>query len=141
MRRFFETLIFVLALGILLCSACGPNSDGSKLMELEQLDRSLPVFPLWVQTSEHRISKGTLASVSRYYKSEAAYDDVRSFYVAELKQRGWEYAGERGIKDWGTDLGGRELIFRSGEYQFSVTYAGEKAAYGWHYATGIDWGK
>ena len=47
----------------------------------------------------------------------------------------------RGIKDWGTDLGGRELIFRNGEYQFSVTYAGEKAAYGWNYATGIDWGK
>jgi hypothetical protein len=133
-------MVTVFAL-VVLCSACGPNADSSKLKELEQIDRGLPVFPLLDQTSEHRVSKGTLASVSRYYKSAASYDDVRRFYMAELKQRGWEYAGERSLEDWGTDLGGRELIFRSGEYQFTITYAGAKATYGWDYATGIDWEK
>src|SRR5712691_6052747 len=43
---------------------------------------------------------------------------------------GWQLARERQLKDWGRDLGGRELKFRRGDYEATVEYAGERADYG-----------
>src|SRR6185503_185485 len=139
MRLFVIAILVVLAvIGAALSVGCGPNSDGSKLRDLEQLQQTLPVFPLLVEISVHRDSKATLAGINRLYRSDARYVDVRQFYVNELTKTGWEYSGERSIKDWGTDFGGRELVFRRNEYKFSVTYAGEKANYGWDYAIDIE---
>jgi len=93
------------------------------------------------QISVHQTSKATVAGISKLYKSDATYDDVKRFYMAELTQKGWEYIAERPIKDWGADFGGRELVFRDNEYQFSIQYAGENANYNWNYAIDIGWGR
>jgi hypothetical protein len=142
MRIFATTLCAVIAFtGAALFLGCGPNSDGSKLRELEQLQSTLPIFPSMIETSVHTDSKGTLAGISKLYKCEARYDDVKVFYMAGLRKGGWEYSDERSIRDWERDLGGRQLTFRKNEYKFSVTYAGENANYGWDYAIDIQWEK
>ena len=134
----FTILAFALAVFQL---GCGRNSDGSKLRELERLQNEIPVFPSMVETSTNKTSKGTLAVISRSYTSDAAFDDVKQFYIAELKQRGWEYVGERSISDWGRNLGGSTVTFVSGEYRLSITYSGKHADYRWDYAVEIVWGK
>jgi hypothetical protein len=79
------------------------------------------------------------AFVSRGFSSEARYDDVKLFYMGELTKEGWKFANERKLKNWETDLGGRELKFRRGEYEITIEYAGERADYGWEYGVGIGW--
>ena len=92
------------------------------------------------ERSASKTSKGTIAVISKLYSSDAPYDDIKKFYVTELGQRRWEYIGERLVKDWGRDLGGYVLTFRSGEYRLSISYSGKNADYGWDYAVEIVWG-
>lgn len=122
-------------------AGCGPNSDGSKMKEIEALETRIPIFPFQTKTREDRVSKGIVASICKYYKSEASYTDVQKFYVKELTALGWQYDGDRELKDWGTDLGGRQIEFRDKEYQFHIQYAGDKAGYAWNYATTVSWRK
>jgi hypothetical protein len=56
-----------------------------------------------------------------------------------LPKQGWTFVGEHKLDDWGRDLGGIEYHFRNGSYSLDLTYAGEKANYGWEYAIGIEW--
>lgn len=123
----------------LCCSACGPNSDGSKLRELENLQQSIPVFQSFVETSVHKTSKANLAGITTTYKSDAAYDDVKQFYLTALPQQDWEYMGERAIRNWGKDFGGRTLGFRRGEYTISIFYSGDDPEFSSHYAIEMGW--
>jgi len=120
---------------------CGPNSDGSKLRELEKIQTEIPVFPLLIETKTDTVSKGRIAVLSKIYKCDAPYDDVKKYYIDQLSERGWQYVGEREIRDWGTDLGGSTFSFRNGEYRLSITYAGSNANYGWDYAIETVWGR
>jgi hypothetical protein len=126
---------------ISVCSACGPNSNGSKLRELESLQQGVPVFETFVETSVHKTSKSDLAGISKLYKSAAPYDDVKRFYVSQMTDKGWEYTGEQSILNWGEDRGARTLAFRCGEYRLSIFYTGEDPEYRYRYAIEIGWGK
>ena len=102
--------------------ACGPNSDGSKSREVERLERTAPVFPGMAETQETRVSKGTVASIHRYYRSQEMYDEVKKFYMNELTGSAWVFVGERSVEDWGRDLGGRELKFERDGFYVVVFY-------------------
>jgi hypothetical protein len=77
------------------------------------------------------------AFISRTFRCKTSYEVVKGFYLERLGEDGWQFAGERQLKDWGRDVGGRELKFRRGEYEATIDYAGEKADYGWDYGIGI----
>jgi len=49
--------------------------------------------------------------------------------------------GEHHVKDWWRDLGGRELLFEKGEYQFTVFYYGEQSDSKSIYSLSCDWEK
>lgn len=123
-----------------LCVGCGPNSEGAKLAELEDLYRTIPVFQSFAETSVHRTSKGALATISKSYKSDAPYDEVKAFYTNELTKRSWEYSGERSIKDWGRDFGGHALPFQKNGYRLSIFYSGENPENTSRYAIEMVWG-
>ncbi|MGH9929179.1 MAG: hypothetical protein ACREA9_08125 [Pyrinomonadaceae bacterium] len=90
------------------------------------------------QVADSKSSGFGKASIGRSFRCQASYDDVKRFYSERLGQDGWELADERQLKDWGRDVGGREIKFRKGDYQVVIGYAGERANYGWDY--GIDIG-
>jgi hypothetical protein len=122
-------------------TSCGPNSDNSKLREVQRIQGTLPVFPSSVQTSESNDSKAELAGATRCYKSDASYEELKRFYNQQLRDLGWAYESERGLKDWGRDLGGRELTFRNNDYRVHIQFAGKDANYGWDYAISVSWGE
>ena len=92
-----------------------------------------------VETQQTRTSKQSVASISKYYRTDAPYEDVRAFYIKELRDVGWLLKGERSVKDWERDLGGRELRFEMGDYYVTVFYFGERSDTDSKYAIGVSW--
>ena len=91
----------------------------------------LDTFSVW---NSHK------ASVGATYVSEAQFSDIREFYDRELQSRGWHFAQDRSLTQWGKDLGRRELIYCKGELAASIEYAGQKPQRGWTYALRLSWG-
>jgi hypothetical protein len=58
-----------------------------------------------------RISKKSIAVITSKYASSAPYEDVKGFYLSEMRQRGWAFEVEEPIEDWGREFGGRVLTF------------------------------
>jgi hypothetical protein len=102
------------------CKRYSPNRDDVKLKEVERLYNVLPIYPGLQAVAGSSYSKSMLASVSKSYKSEASYEDVKSFYSARLIPEGWQLTEERNLKDWSRDYGGRELTFGKGEYSVVI---------------------
>ena len=128
-------LMCLLAVG---CDNRWEPTDNPALNEVKQTFSDLPLYPGMVEV-DHSATWGNNVSYGKTYKSSAAYDDVRRFYVDNLTGAGWELAEERPMSDWWRDLGGRYLRFRRAGYEFSIQYAGKDASYGWDY--GLDIGK
>ena len=61
--------------------------------------------------------------------------------MQHLTTAGWTLLQERSMTDWGSDLGGRQLKFRKGEYWIVIEYAEEKASDQWDYAVTVEWKK
>jgi hypothetical protein len=99
----------------------------------------LPMYPGMIEGNVHRTSRGNQALLGKEYKSSVNYETLKSFYTENLTQSGWKFLREKQVKDWGRDLGGRELEFQKGEYILDIQYSGEKANYGWQYTIDIDW--
>jgi hypothetical protein len=116
-----------------------PNRDDERLKEVEQLFRAIPIYPGSEEVTTSSSSKDRIARLGKVYKTNASYDELKGFYTDSLTRLGWQPERERQIKDWWSDLGGRELRFRDGEYYISIEYAGEKANYGWNYGISVGW--
>lgn len=67
------------------------------------------------------------------YRSEAGYDEVKSFYVKELTARGWS-----GPREQTNPTGQRDIIFHKGNYTISVT-DGRDATSDWDYVVDYGW--
>ena len=128
-----------LLLSLTNCKQFSPNKHDAKLKEVENLWASLPIPAGFEETWRGSTSKSMLASVSRHYKSDARYDDVKSFYVTRLIPEGWHLSKEEALKDW-LGGGGRQLTFTKEEYSVVIEYEGEKAIDpDWNYAIGVGW--
>jgi len=132
---FFLLIIF----WIYIEKRLGPNANDAKLKELEALLPTLPLYPGMVETDSHITSKASVASISKDYKCEAAYQAIKEFYLGKVRAMGWQYLGERHYKDWGKDLGGREFAFQKDQYRISVFYFGEDSPTPARYSVGIEW--
>ena len=122
------------------CIFGGANKDGSKMKEVEKLSAEIPVHPaLSPNGYVAKISKPQTALITRHYKSTLPYEELMNFYVEKLTADGWKFEGDSELRDWGKDLGGYELEFRRGGYFAAITYAGEKADYGWDYSIDVGW--
>jgi hypothetical protein len=128
--------IFALAL---VRDYLGPNRDSSKFRDIENLWTAIPPYGRSIEKSSDSYSGGSKANISKYYKSDADFDDIRSFYHEVLISNGWTFSKEEHFKDWWIDKGGLHIYYRRGDYTFSIVYPGKKADYGWDYAVGIYW--
>jgi hypothetical protein len=93
------------------------------------------------ETDSKTTSGGGKAMVSKTFRSDARYDDVRRFYVERLEQDGWKIHAEKPLKDWGRDFGGYEIRLRKGDLTIAIEYAGQNADYGWDYGIGVSWSR
>lgn len=139
MKKFLSFIILSIIVLAVARDYFGPNHDGSKFRDIENLWTAIPPYARSIQTSSSSYSGGSKATVSKYYKSDADFDDIRSFYHEVLIRNGWTFSKEEHFTDYGIDKGGIRIYYRRGEYEFSIVYPGKKADYGWDYAIGIDW--
>jgi hypothetical protein len=123
----------------LFVSCFSTSQDRARLDEVNRIWTAFPLYPGMQQVDSFKSSGLGKAYVSRGFRSEATYDEVKRFYFERLNKDGWRFASERNLKDWERDFGGRELKFRRGDYEVTIEYTGERADYGWEYGIGIGW--
>ncbi len=126
----------------LLCSGCwSAKEDAAKLEEVQSVWARLPSYPGMQETNSQTTSGGGKAMVSKEFRSDARYDEVKRFYVERLERDGWKIDSEKQLKDWGRDFGGYEVRFRKSDLSIAIEYAGAKADYGWQYAIAVSWSR
>lgn len=113
--------------------------NDARFKEVQRLYKTIPLYPGSVEVDRSSASKDRVVRVGKSYKSDANYDALKRHYAEKLKQLGWQFVEEKPVDDWGKDLGGREINFRSGEYYMVMQYAGAKANYGWNYTLSVGW--
>jgi len=86
------------------------------------------------------IDAGGKALVSKTFRSDARYEDVKRLYVEHLERDGWKIEGEKQLKDWGSDFGGHEIRFRKADLT-SYRICPPSANYGWQYGIGVSWSR
>ena len=140
-RRLLATvLIFAALYGIVyFWKRHSANKDDAKLEDVRRLYAALPLYPGFKEVNSSYESKVTLVHLDKTFVSDAPYDQVKSFYIDKLSKAGWRRTGERKMKDWWRDFGGRELTFRKGEYSIVIEYSGERTDTDWTYAVSLDW--
>jgi hypothetical protein len=117
-----------------------PNADES----LKSLEKEFAVIaPISSATrlryeSSHKVSLG---SVSADYKTNQSYAQIRAHYGDELKKNGWTFVGEKPVKIWWHDYGGKEAFYCKGRYTATLQYAGQsEEEFGWTYNFNLSWG-
>ncbi|HXQ70193.1 MAG TPA: hypothetical protein VN844_06880, partial [Pyrinomonadaceae bacterium] len=93
------------------------------------------------ETDTSSSSGGGKALISKGFRSDARYEDVKRFYVEYLERDGWKIESDKQLKDIGSDFGGSEIKFRKGDLSLAIEYAGPRAGYGWQYAIGVSWSR
>lgn len=118
----------------------GPNRGDAKLSEIEQLWQTVPIGPGMVEVDRSSSASDAEALAGRKYRSDAAFDDVRRFYVEQLTGQGWRLVDDREVKDRGRIRGERQIEFRQGEFYIDIRYAGARRdELGWTYAVDVEW--
>ena len=119
-----------------------PSTGGSVQKDLEKEFKLIMPMPHAISQNYQSIYKDQHALVEGDYLSTASYQQIRQYYIDELAQHGWQFKQESALRDWGRDLGGKEIFFCKGDYTATVVYSGigQQANAGWAYALDISWG-
>lgn len=141
MKRKFKVSFVWLFLS-LLCSGCwSAKEDAAKLQEVRSVWARLPSYPGMQEIDSKTESGYGKALVSKKFRSDARYDEVRRFYVESLGRDGWEIYGEKQLKGFGSNFGGYEIRFLKSDLSIVIEYAGDKADYGWQYGIAVSWSR
>jgi len=135
-----KTLSVILFVGAVTCgcSASRTTVDESKLKAVEGVWATLPTYPGTVEVDSSRSSYEGRVWVEKNYQSDAPFDDLKRFYTDNLTQSGWQFVGERELKDRGRFRGEQLLEFRKGGFELDLQYAGtRKADLGWDYSIDV----
>jgi hypothetical protein len=140
------SLLVLVALGILLIVifhrrlATGSEADAS-LKTLEKDFTLITPLPGAARLRYESSHKGSLGSVSADYRTAQSYLQIRTHYDDELKKTDWIFVGEKPVKIWWHDYGGKEAFYCKGRYTATLEYAGQsEAEFGWTYNLNLSWG-
>lgn len=142
--KFISIWVIVILITLSSCDSHDSNADSSKLEEITEILKSIPVHPSKAEIETNNQSSSSKTSITRKYKSGVPFDEVKEFYLKQLTNQGWQLIEERELKDRGRFRDERVLHFTRGEFLLSVQYAGKrKEDLGWDYAIRIahppDW--
>src|SRR5687768_9198243 len=98
--RYKPIYLWLMPLICLVAYSCGdnPGEDSTQLKENERLWQSVTVHPGMVEV------KGTSSSgreVTKKYKSNAPFADVKGFYMEKLPRAGWKFVQDKELKHYG----------------------------------------
>jgi len=118
------------------------KEDRARLEEVNAIWTRLPVYPGLQEIASTTQSGFGKVFVSKKFRSNASYSDVKSFYVERLRQDGWEVISDRPLKDWAGGGPERHYIeFHRGDVFLSIEHAGQEAGYDWQYAIAVNWSR
>jgi len=125
----------------LATSSCffSPKEDRAKLEETKNIWATFPLHPAMQENYSSTQSGFGKAYISKHFRCNESYDNMRAFFVERLTQNGWKLVNERHLKNWGKDVGGNELEFQKADFKINIEFAGEKSDYGWDYGITIGW--
>lgn len=111
------------------------------MAEVERLKSTFPAYYGFEQLPNNfRVASPNIAALSLSYKSDAQPEDVKRFYIEKLAADGWQLVDDKRLSEWGSDVGGRQLEFRKGEYQIAIEKSGRNND-DWDYGINITWKK
>ena len=137
--RFRLAMHGVLFLACCVAISCNQLTPQSELDEVQAIWGKLPLYPGMVEVEQSNASGFDKVYISKSFKSSASYEDVKQFYVEYLTNENWKLFRERELKEWGRNLGGRQVEFRKGKYDLTIEYAPDKANHGWNYGISVSW--
>jgi len=130
-------VIFILII-LSSCNSHDSNTSSSKLDEITEILKSVSIHPSKVEIETNNHSSSSNTSITRKYKSDVPFDEVKEFYLKQLINQGWHLTEEQELKDKGRYKGERALHFTRGEFLLSIQFAGKrKEVLGWDYALRI----
>jgi len=125
----------------LLSSGCWSNKqDAAKLEEVKATWAQLPIYPGMQEIGNTTTSGVGKAMISKRYRFDGRYDDVKDFYVQRLSQTGWTVVSDRQLKD-ARGGSGHLIEFHKGDLSLGIESAGEGANDDWQYAIGVSWSR
>jgi hypothetical protein len=141
----FSLMIVVALGGLFIFVSRNQRVNRSKADEsLKTLEREytliapLPSASRLRYESSHKISLG---SVSADYRTDKSYAQIRAHYDNELKKNGWTYVGEKPVKIWWQDYGGKEAFYCKDHYTATLQYAGgSEEQFGSTFNFNLSWG-
>jgi hypothetical protein len=116
-------LFFLLILGGASISCVG-DVEKKQVEELKRIASQTPVFPGFQQTGEKAVLKRGVVYLFIFYRSQAQFSEVKSFYTTELASRGW---GAPQQDPPSLLVGDKNSVsYRRGEYLIVVEHAGSQ---------------
>ena len=108
--------------------------------ELEKEFAAIRPFDRAIESGFQSTHKSNLALVGDGYSTPASFDEIRLYYIHELERLEWRAQGDKAVKDWGRDLGGKTTTFCKGPNKASLEYYGDASNYRGHYRLELSWG-
>lgn len=134
-------LALIVAVATIVLTGCQsepPAAESDKVNEIVKLFDDIPLYPSKTAQNTVKETEHEAASIARTYQSEAAFEEVRQFYLEQLPRLGWRFVAERELKDRGRIRGERILEFQKDKFVLSIQFAGRRRAdLGWNYAIRI----
>lgn len=108
--------------------------------DLEREFRTIPQVPGSIMTRYTATHKSQTALVVGAYNTSADVVALKTYYDAELGQRGWSFLRQKEVRDWGRDTGSSRYIYCKGDRSASLDYSGEPQRTGWVFTFDMNWG-
>lgn len=135
-------LILTCLLVAVLSTGCwSAKEDTAKLQELKATWARLPIYPGMQEVGDSTRSGGGTVLVGKKFRSDARFDDVKSFYVEHLTKDGWEVISDRKLVDLSGDPNGQYLEFHKGDTFLGIEYQAAGGNRDWQYAIALNWSR
>ena len=138
--------VIVILVALPGCDSQDPIAGNAKLDEMSGILQSVAVHQSKIEVETDKHLSGSNFSITKKYKSDAPFDDIREFYHQQLVNQGWHFVEEQELKDRGRFRDERVLHFTRGEFLLTVQFSARRGVdVGWNYALRIaypsDWTK
>jgi Family of unknown function (DUF6056) len=119
----------------------GEPDGAAKQAALEHQFDEIPKLPGSVPTELNEIYKTGGRGKIGFYKVELNGEQIRSYYVRELTQLGWQHVGEKKLELFHRFTGGTQDLFCSGRVAATLFTTGQdEARLGYTYSLTLNWG-
>ncbi len=128
------------------CASHDPMIGKARLVEMNEILKSVSIHQSKFEVEGDTHATSSNVSITRKYKSDASFEEIKAFYYQQLTNQGWHFVEDQELKDRGRFRDERVLHFTRGEYLLNVQFSARRGAdVGWDYALRIayplDWTK